>query len=249
MATGMKNVHAGRKIALIAVLAVGILCAGCFLYCNDYYRASEEVNEYFEKDGTVSVNDIDSGLYLDGPGNENALIFYPGAKVEYTAYVPLMYELAENGIDVFIINMPCNLAIFGINKADDILSEYRYEHMYLGGHSLGGAMAALYAAENADSADLDGLILLAAYPTKSLAASDLRVLTIYGSEDKVLNRDKIEEGRSLMPANAAETIIKGGNHAQFGCYGEQKGDGIASISAEEQWEQTAEAVVEMICSE
>ena len=239
--------HTRRRIAFIIIFAVLIFCAGgCFLYLNDYYRASEEVEEYFEKDGNVSVNYIDSGLYLDGPGDENALIFYPGAKVEYTAYVPLMYELAENGIDVFIIDMPCNLALFGINKADDILSAYSYRHMYLGGHSLGGAMAALYAAKHIDSTDLDGLILLAAYPTKSLAASDMRVLTVYGSEDKVLNMDKIEEGRSLLPADATETVIEGGNHAQFGCYGEQKGDGSAFLSAEAQWEQTTEAVIEMI---
>ena len=245
-----KTKHTRRKIALIAVFAALILCAGCcFLYLNDYYRASEEVNEYFEKSGNVSVNDVDSGLYLDGPGSENALIFYPGAKVEYTAYIPLMYEIAENGVDVFIINKPCNLALFGINKADDILSEYSYEHMYLGGHSLGGAMAALYAAKHADSTDLDGLILMAAYPTKSLAASDIRVLTIYGSEDKVLNMGKIEAGRSLMPADAVETVIEGGNHAQFGCYGEQEGDGSAFISAEEQWEQTTAAVIEMISIE
>ena len=245
-----KTKHPKRKIALIAALAVLICCVGgCFLYLNDYYRASEEVNEYFEKDGSVSISDIDSGLYLDGPGTENALIFYPGAKVEYTAYVPLMYELAENGVDVFIIKMPCNLALFGINKADDIMSEYSYEHVYLGGHSLGGAMAAVYAAKHADSTELDGLVLLAAYPTKSLAESDLRVLTIYGSEDQVLSMEKIEAGRSLMPANATETVIEGGNHAQFGCYGEQKGDGTATISAEEQWKQTTTAILEMIESE
>ena len=245
-----KTKHTGRKIAFIAVLAVLILCIGsCFLYLNDYYRASEEVNEYFEKDGNVTVNYIDSGLYLDGAGSENALIFYPGAKVEYTAYVPLMYELAEDGVDVFIINMPCNIALFDINKADDILSKYSYEHMYLGGHSLGGATAALYAAKHADSTDLDGLILLAAYPTKSLAASDMRVLTIYGSEDKVLNMDNVKAGRSLMPTDAAETVIEGGNHAQFGCYGEQEGDGTALISAEEQWKQTATAIIEMVNAE
>ena len=126
----MRTKHTRRKIELIIVSIAIILFGSCFIYLNDYYRASEEVEEYFEKEGTVSINDIDSGLYLDGPGNENALIFYPGAKVEYTAYVPLMYELAENGIDVFIIKMPCNLALLGINKVEDILSEYSYEHMY-----------------------------------------------------------------------------------------------------------------------
>ena len=242
-----KAKHSKRKIVLITVLAVIILCDICgFLYINDYYKASAEVDDYLTKGGNVSVTTIDSGLFLDGPGSANALIFYPGAKVKYTSYVPLMYKLAENGLDVFIINMPYNLAFFGINKADDILSEYSYDHMYLGGHSLGGAMAALYAARHADSRNLDGLILLAAYPTQSLASSNLRVLTIYGSEDKVLNMDKIASGRSLMPTNATETVIEGGNHAQFGCYGEQKGDGTALISAEEQWEQTATAILQMV---
>jgi dienelactone hydrolase len=245
-----KTKHSGKRIALIIILAALILCAGgCFLYLNDYYRADAEVNEYFEKSGGVAISCISDGLYLDGPGTENALIFYPGAKVEYTAYIPLAYKLAERGIDVFIIKMPCNVAVLGMNKADDILSEYDYEHMYIGGHSLGGAVAAIYAANHADSADLDGLILLGAYPTKSLASSGMSVLTIYGSEDKVLEMEKVESGRSLLPENATETIITGGNHAQFGCYGEQKGDSTALISAEEQWERTTEEIINMIDAE
>lgn len=94
---------------------------------------------------------------------KNALIFYHGAKVEYTAYVLLMYELAENGMDVFIIKMPCNMAFFGVNKADDIFSEYSYAHMYLGGHSLGGVAAAIYAAnEYCRPKSSDGSIFMSA---------------------------------------------------------------------------------------
>jgi hypothetical protein len=238
-----------KKAVLIVCLAVLFLCiVGIAVYFGDYYRASDDVEQYFHENEGVSIIEIDDGLLLDGAGTESALIFYLGAKVEYTAYIPLLYRLAENGTDVFLIKMPLNFAIFGMNKADDILSEYDYAHWYIGGHSLGGAMAANYAADCLEDGNeyIEGLVLLAAYPTKSLAQSDMSVLSIYGSEDKVLNLEKVADGRSLMPENSKEIVIDGGNHAQFGCYGEQKGDGTALISGEAQRVQTVDAILEMI---
>ena len=89
-----------------------------------------------------------------------------------------------------------------------------------------------------------GLLLLAAYPTKDLSTSDMSVVTVYGSEDAVLNMDKIVAGREeLMPQDYKEVCIEGGNHAQFGSYGTQKGDGTVAIPAEEQWARTVEVFV------
>lgn len=190
---------------------------------------------------SVLVTEMPDGLYLDGPGDETALIFYPGAKVEYTAYLPLLSELADQGIDCFLVKMPCNLAIFGQNKAKKIMDSYEYDHWYLSGHSLGGAMAASYASGHLES--LNGLVLLAAYPTKSLKSDSFSVLSLYGSEDGVLNMEKVEEGNSYMPTDYAEICIESGNHAQFGNYGEQKGDHAAKISREEQQAQTVEAIL------
>lgn len=110
-------------------------------------------------------------------------------------------------MDCYLIHMPCNLAFFGINKANNIINAYSYEHWYLAGHSLGGAMAASYTADNSDK--LDGLIFLAAYSTKDLSDSDLKILSIYGSEDKVVNTEKIEQGRKLMPSDYEEFRIDG----------------------------------------
>ncbi|MCD8347976.1 MAG: alpha/beta hydrolase [Lachnospiraceae bacterium] len=210
-------------------------------YASDYYRADAEVTEYLESSSSVEVIEIDNGLYFDGAGEDNAIIFYPGAKVEYTAYAPLMMKLAENGVDCFLLEMPYNMAIFGINRADDVMEEYDYEHWYIAGHSLGGAMAASYAAGNTDK--LDGVILLAAYATKDLG--DLAVLSIYGSNDGVLSMEKVETGRAYS-TNYTEICIEGGCHAWFGYYGEQDGDGTASISREEQWQQTVDAVLEVV---
>lgn len=234
-----------KKLTIGILAAVVLACVVfCVVYVNDYYRADHFVEQYLQSGSTVTVTTEDHIVFLDGAGTEHALIFYPGAKVEYTAYVPLFYQLAEQGIDCFVVKMPGNLAILGMNKAEDIMQEYAYENWYLSGHSLGGAMAANFAAGCAE--DLDGLVLLAAYPTKDLSETDLAVLSVYGSEDKVLNAEKLEEGRLLMPKEYTELCIEGGNHAWFAYYGEQEGDGTAVITREEQQKRTIEAILELL---
>lgn len=233
-----------KKKVIIPVFAGVVLLIIAFCYVSDYYHSDEGVQEYLKGKGAVAITEVSDGLYLDGPGEYTAMIFYPGAKVEYTAYLPLLSDLAEQGIDCFLIKMPCNLAFLGQNKAEKIMDSYEYDHWYLSGHSLGGAMAASYASGHLKS--LDGLALLAAYPTKSLESDSFSVLSIYGSKDGVLNMEKVEEGRKLMPADYTEICIENGNHAQFGNYGEQKGDNTADISREEQQRQTVDAILQMI---
>ena len=239
--TGCNNKKRFVWLMLAAVILIATLA--CVWYVNDYYHAEDYVEKYLQGSETVTVTTEDGIVFLDGSGTEHAMIFYLGAKVEYTAYVPLFYTLAEQGIDCFVVKMPGNLAILGMNKAADIMEEYSYENWYLSGHSLGGAMAANFAADNAE--ELDGLVLLAAYATKELPEK-LSVLSVYGSEDKVLNMESFENGREFMPADYKELCLEGGNHAWFAYYGEQDGDGTASITKEEQQKQTVNAIVKMI---
>lgn len=234
----------GIRAAVITASVLLTLAVLFILYVNDCYHASPDVDKYFSLSGTVTITDTECGLLLDGEGTENALIFYPGARVEYTAYIPLLYEIAEKGVDVFLVKMPFNLALFGMNRADEIISSYNYSRWYIAGHSLGGAMAAYYAYDNPD--ELDGIIFFAAYTTKDLTDKGLRVLTVYGSEDGVLSFDKLAAGRNLLPEGSEEIVIDGGNHALFGLYGEQKGDGKAAVSAGEQWKMTTDAVTRFI---
>lgn len=233
-----------RVLLLVVAVVFLVLVLACAWYVNDYYHADSYVEGFLQSSDTVAVTIEDNMVFLNGSGTEHALIFYPGAKVEYTAYVPLFYELAEQGIDCFVVKMPGNLAILGMNKAEDIMAEYDYESWYLSGHSLGGAMAANFAAENAEK--LKGLVLLAAYPTASLENSGLEVVSVYGSEDKVLNMESLAKGRELMPGEYTELCIEGGNHAWFAYYGEQEGDGAASITREEQQKKTVDAMMGMI---
>ena len=223
---------------LIPVFMTGMLAA-FLIYAGQYYHAGAVAHSMLESDETVSVMQTEYGWLFDGPSETDALIFYPGAKVEACAYAPLLHGLAAQGMDVCLVKMPFRFAFFGMNKADGVMALYDYKNWYIGGHSLGGAMAASYAAGHASR--LTGVILLAAYPTRPLADS-LKVITIYGSEDGVLNRNRMDEGVKYMPEHHTEVEIQGGNHAQFGDYGEQKGDGTAAISAQEQQQQAEDLI-------
>ena len=64
-------------------------------------------------------------------------------------------------------------------------------------------------------------------------------------EDGVLDRQKLDAGIQYLPAGAVIQVIPGGNHAQFGSYGPQKGDGTALISPAEQWAETAALIGEV----
>ena len=231
-----------KKLKWIIPLAVLLLLAAAFfIYVSIYYHADAEALAALEPTETVTVSETDYGWFFDGPGETDALIFYPGAKVEAPAYAPLLHRLAAAGMDACLVKMPFNLAIFGIGKAEKIMTLHDYENWYIGGHSLGGAMAARFAADHTES--LKGVILFAAYTTKTLE-EPLTVLSIFGSEDGVLNMDKVAEGRALVCGEYKELVIEGGNHARFGSYGEQKGDGKATIGPAEQWDRTVEFIIE-----
>lgn len=90
-----------------------------------------------KSDDTVTVTQTAYGWFFDGPSETDALIFYPGGKVEETAYAPLLHALAERGMDCCLVSMPFRLAVFGVNKADQVMAQYDYAHWYIGGHSLG----------------------------------------------------------------------------------------------------------------
>ena len=232
---------------LVAVLALGI---GCVIYINDDYRASEEAMAMIETPASEIHLIVDEeGRMIFEPEEATAgVIFYPGGKVEAESYAPLLSALAKEGILSVLVPMPANLAVLDVDAAEGIVEHYGdVENWYMAGHSLGGSMAASYLSEQTDSDYFKGLILLAAYSTEDFSATDLNVLTIYGDQDKVLNKDKYEKNYINLPVDyTREEVIKGGNHAQFGDYGVQDGDGKAKISAKEQVKQTVKAIKEFI---
>lgn len=238
-----------RKIWIIIgsiALALAILVGACAIYLGDYYRADMDAIEAFEPANAVEMQTLNNGNIVFAPENARAgFIFYPGGKVEHTAYIPLMQALASDGVLCVIAEMPFNLAVFDINAADGIQEDYpQIESWYIGGHSLGGSMAASYLSDHTD--EYEGLVLLGSYSTADLSDSGLEVLSVYGSEDKVLNYEKYADNKSNLPSDFAEVVIEGGCHAYFGMYGAQDGDGTPTVTNEAQINDTADLILELI---
>ena len=231
-------------IAFAAIVTAAFVAVAAFLvYASDYYRAGSEAQASLTPTAEVPVEQGARYLAFGDPAAQTGIVFYPGAKVEYLAYAPLMRNLAERGYLAVVVEMPFNFAFFDIAAADGVRAAYpQVERWWVGGHSLGGSMAAQYAADHADDAALAGLALLGAYSASDLSACDLDAVVVYGQNDQVLDRSKLEDNAPLLPEGALAVEIAGGNHAGFGDYGPQEGDGEAGIAPQEQQEQAADAL-------
>ena len=238
-----------KKYIAVYLVVIAVIVAGCGMYLGNYYHGDRDAIEAFATETSVEMQSIGDGdLVWEPEGARAGFIFYPGGKVEHTAYIPLMESLASEGILCVLTEMPFRLAVFDLDAAKGIQEQYpQVEEWYIGGHSLGGAMAASYLSECSE--DYEGLILLGAYSTADFSESDISVLSIYGSEDLVLNREKYEECKVNLPEDFTEVVIDGGCHAYFGMYGLQDGDGEASITNEEQIRITTDAIVKRIVNE
>ena len=235
-----------KRVWRLVLIALLVAAVGFGIYVSDYYRATDVAMACLEGNGGTRVKLVDGTFCVETPDSTDALVFYPGGKVQAEAYLPLLIRVAEKGIDGYLVQMPFNLAVFGVNRVSDVMADHPHRRWVLAGHSLGGAMAAQWAAEH--PGQLDGLVLLAAYPTKKLP-EDMPVLLLYGSEDGVLNRKNLEKSLDLLPPNAKVEQLPGGNHAYFGSYGAQRGDGTATIAPEDQWDWTAERIGRMVNSD
>ncbi len=243
----MKQTRKKRLLWLPFVLSVFVIFVTAFgIYVSDYYHADHAAISAFSDSISVTKTYLaDDIIAYSSENAKSGLIFYPGGKVEYTAYEPLMKACAENNILCILVQMPLNLAVFDANAADGIREQFpEIENWYIGGHSLGGSMAASYVSKNAN--DFDGLILLGSYSTTDLTETGLNVLSVYGSEDKVLNKEMYEKCKTNLPTDFSEFILDGGCHAYFGMYGEQAGDGIPTLGNEEQIKLTANKILEFI---
>lgn len=202
-----------NKILIGLFIFVLILFGFYKVYVSKYYRSQYESKQCIEI----------GNMHIFEPTNQTdtAFIFYPGAKVEAESYAPLLEALSKEGILCICAEMPDNLAILDMDAAEKIMNEYpNIKHWYLGGHSLGGAVASMYLDKN--SKPFEGLILLASYSNKDLSNTNLKVLSIYGTNDEVLNKEKMEEYKENYPSHFEEYVLEGGCHAYFGDYGPQK---------------------------
>lgn len=225
---------------LVWLTALALIISACAWYVTDYYHADAAAIAAFQPQ-TAAVTLRNRATAYGSGDAQTGFIFYPGGKVEHTSYEPLMHQLASMGVLCVLVEMPFNLAVLDTNAAEGIRNMYpQISSWYIGGHSLGGSMAAFYAAAHPDQ--FDGIVLLGAYSSKDLSDTTLWALSIYGSEDRVMNRSKYDACRANLPGNLTEIVIDGGCHAGFGLYGPQNGDGTPTIPAHEQIRLTAQAI-------
>lgn len=234
-------------IILSSLSVVGLLLF--FLWASIYNKASERAIGFYTND-TASYIAEDKGSYIafssKGNSKDVAFVFYPGKKIEAKAYSPIAGKIAEKGFDVFIAKMPLNIAFFNLNAADKIINNEKYTSYVIGGHDLGGEIASTYALKNSEN--IKGLILLASYPNDntSFKNKDMKVISLYGSEDKIVNIEKVEESKNQFEKNAVLDIIKGGNHSFFGDYGKEKNDGEIETTQDQLEDITVDYITGML---
>jgi pimeloyl-ACP methyl ester carboxylesterase len=237
-----------NKIIIGILLAVIIVLVGFVVWAETPPAPMPEAFEALKSDSLVTVT-IGNWLVFS-PVSSNAstgFIIYPGGRVDFRSYAPSAHAVAAEGYFVVIPLMPLNLAVFGVGTANDIIKSYpQISSWVIGGHSLGGTMAAQFAYEN--PAKIKGLVLWAAYPPSGvdLSKSDLSVTTIHGTNDGLVSNAQIDDSLKLLPPSTIRVDISGGNHAYFGWYGNQAGDNQAIITRESQQNQTITATINLL---
>ncbi len=226
-----------RIITLIICLGVILsLIIGSIIYLNFSYPMDTKCKSLLESNEYVTVSKDKQDNYVFTPVNPNGkgFIFYPGGNVEYTSYAYLMNKMALNGYQCILLKLNFDLAVLEMNAADGICEQYEdVNEWYIGGHSLGGAMASEYVYKHPNK--FSTLILLAAYSTNDLKNVGLsNVYSFYGSNDQIMNKKNYEKNLKNYPEEFKEIVIDNGNHCNFGMYGHQKGDGDSTLSPEEQ---------------
>lgn len=228
---------------LIATLALGAL----YVYENfvSPFRSTPDVVGSLLSDENVIVSTTPRLTFTPADREPTVgVIFYTGARVDPDAYAPLARQVADEGYLVVIVKHPFNFAVLGVSAADDVILDYpQISSWIMAGHSMGGSMAAEFAERNQR---ITGLILLASYPggSSNLAFRNLNTLVVYASEDGLALPAEVEQrATDHLPETAELVLIPGGNHAQFGNYGPQIGDGLASITRDEQQAATVKAIL------
>jgi hypothetical protein len=239
-----------KKILLIGIPTLLLLTVLAFvIWGSTPLPASAEALRAIQSSAQVKVETVQGWTIFRPAGApaQTGFIFYPGAHVDYRAYAPLLQEIAAQGYLVVLTPMPLSMAVFGTDIAQNVITAFpEIKHWAIGGHSLGGSIAAQFVSSHPGM--VAGLIFWASYPGASLATTATRVLSISASNDGLSTPAAIAESRKLLPATTRFVTIPGGSHAQFGSYGLQPGDGTATIPPAAQWEQTVKASVEFLNS-
>jgi hypothetical protein len=235
-----------KRLILVVVILLILGTAGFVVWAETASAPMDEAQTALQSDARVEVS-TDQWIVFRPLDQEatTGFIFYPGGRVDARSYAPQIRAVAEQGYLAVIAPMPLNLAIFGVNQATDVIKTFpEIKHWAIGGHSLGGSMAARFVQSNPTS--VEALIFWASYADIDLSALPIAVMSISGTKDGLAAPDKIMGAAHFLPADTTFVAIDGGDHAQFGWYGAQAGDNPADISRAEQQAETVRATVDLL---
>jgi dienelactone hydrolase len=236
------------KIIIVVLFAVTIILVGFVVWAETPPAPMIEAYDALKTDSAVIVSTTNWLVFRPAISDKSVgFVIYPGGRVDYRSYAPMAHRIAAKGYLVVIVRMPLNLAVFGVNIASDVIKSYsQISSWVIGGHSLGGTMAAQFAHEN--PSEVKGLVLWAAYPASGtdLSEENLLVTTIHGTNDGLVSSSQIKNSLNLLPVSTTRIEIAGGNHAQFGWYGDQGGDNAATITREQQQSEIFNATLQLL---
>ena len=233
-----------RRVRITGWTALSFLLAtvvGFLAWAHTVYTADRTQTIEVFRSGQVKVVDSERAIIITpashaSPLSDTVFVFYPGGRVDPYAYLPPLAHTAEaTGLRVVIPKAPLNLAIADTRDIEKLAS-LAGEHSTIatGGHSLGGVRGCF----QADNPLVSHLVLFASYCANDLTSrADLRVLTVLGSLDGLTDPAQVTDAAVLLPGDPETMTIRGANHASFGAYGPQSGDGPSRISPERMHEQ------------
>jgi hypothetical protein len=235
-----------KRLLLAAVILLVLSMVGFVVWAETVPPPMDEAQAALQSDTQVNIS-TDQWLVFRPADTEptTGLIFYPGGRVDARSYAPQIHAIAQQGYLAVIVPMPLNLAIFGVNQANEVIKAFpEIKHWAIGGHSLGGSMAARFVQSNPTA--VEGLVFWASYADIDLSTLPIAVTSISGTKDGLATPDKITTAAHFLPADTTYIAIDGGDHAQFGWYGSQAGDNPADISREQQQTQTVQVTVDLL---
>jgi alpha/beta hydrolase family protein len=233
------------KPILFGVFILALAALGFLLWATAAMGPAPEAFAALRSDEYVSVTS--DKFIVFQPAKKpptTAFVFYPGGRVDYRSYAAPLHKIAAEGYLVILLPVRLNLAVFDVNAADRALADFpEIRHWVVGGHSLGGVAAGLYASKHEN---VDGLVLWASCPADdALKHTAMQVLSIYGTLD-MNGVGCFDASRANLPEDTQFVVIAGGNHAQFGDYGPQPGDGEATLIRSDQQNQAVADTVRFL---
>ncbi|CAN5468682.1 alpha/beta hydrolase [soil metagenome] len=227
--------RAGRRIVhvLLAILVVFVLAIVALVtWANIVMQGERGPALSAWRDNRISIVSTDHSIVLtpSSGATGTGLVFIPGAKVDPYAYLYKLSGIVDKGVTVVITKPILNLAFFDQRPLATFTADApEVTRWFVGGHSLGGVRACMLA-DSTSGPDVAGLVLFGSYCANDLSRTPLVVLSIGGERDGLSTPATIDAAKGMLPASATFVEIPGSNHARFGDYGVQPGDGVATIS-------------------